>query len=96
MEDMLLNAHHAMKLFEETALMLWDLSGILNILLVPTARSPFLEEVSSNSVESLIVRLITINKLVHSVLAVENQSLGDVLMLWTRNGIQNILYVPFA
>jgi len=96
MDDMHLNVDLVMKLFEEIASMHLDLSGILSILLVLTAKNHSLEEVSSNLEESPIVKLIIINRLALSVLVVVNPSLDDVSTLLTRNGIQNILFVLSA
>jgi len=82
----------AMSLFVVIVSMLWVLSGIQSTLHARIARSHSAEDRSLNLEESLIVRLTTINKLVHFAQVAENQLLDDVLMLSTRNGIPNILY----
>jgi len=93
---LLRNVLVATKQFEEIALTLWVLSGILNTLHVLIARSPSSEEHSSSSEENHIVRLTIINKLDLSVPDAENQLLDDVLMHLKRNGIQNISFALSA
>jgi len=90
---LLLNVLLAMKPFEVIALMLLDLNGILNTLLVLIAKSPSLVEASLNMEENLIARLTIINKLDLNVLVVVSQSLDDASMLSISDGIQSTSFV---
>jgi len=90
---LLLNVPLVMKPFEVIALMLLDLNGILNTLLVLIAKSPSLVEASLNTEENLIARLTIINKLDLNALAVVSQLLDDASTLLTSDGIQSISFV---
>jgi len=79
--------------FEVIASTHWDLSGIQSTFLVHIAKSRSLVEASSSLEESLIARLITINKQDHSALVAESRSLDGASMHLRRNGIQNISFV---
>ena len=71
------NVRHVLNLFEEIVSMPSEVNGIQNVLLALIVASHLLVELSSNMLESLIVRHIIINRVVLCALVVANPSLED-------------------
>jgi len=82
--------------FEETASMPSELNGIRNTLFAITARNHSEVGHSSNTKESLTVRLIITTRLARCVRDVESQFLVDASMPSIKNGTQSTLSVHFA
>jgi len=81
---------------KESASTLWVPRGIQNILSVTIAKNPLVVGLSMSTMENLIVTYTTFNKQAHCVEVVARRLQENVLMPWTKNGIRNILFAPFA
>jgi len=96
MEEPQISVVHVYNPSELTQLPQWGVSGILNALFVKLVEDHLQEQVILKLVVFLIVNFTIINNRVRFVLDVIVQLLVSASLLLIRNGIRNILFVPFV